>query len=484
MKSKLMNDDKFRRFQSRRRAHWDAVATGYRGRLRGGAYYHRRLEEVFKHLVMPGQRVLEIGCGDGDLLAAVEPRFGVGVDFSVGMLNNARRKHPDLHFALADAHLLPLDVMGEFDVVIVSDLLNDLWDVQEMLCEIAEISSPRTRIFINSYNLLWGPILRLASRLGFARPNLEQNWLSVRDVANLAYLADLEVIRQWDEVLWPFSTPILEKLINRFLVRFWPFSHGALASFTAARTKPGIRDWNGKPSVSIIVPARNEAGNISQIFERTPDLGRETELIFVEGHSKDDTYETIEREIARHPERKCKLLRQRGEGKGDAVRDGFEEASGEILFILDADLTVPPEDLGRFFDVLVSGKGDFANGVRMVYPMEDKAMQFMNSIGNKFFSLAFSWVLGQQVKDTLCGTKVLWKRDYEIIALNRSYFGDFDPFGDFDLLLGAARINLKITDVPIRYRERTYGSTNIHRWRHGVLLFRMLWIAARKIKFI
>ena len=203
-------------------------------------------------------------------------------------------------------------------------------------------------------------------------------------------------------------------------------------------------------------------------------MGRGTELVFVEGHSTDDTYATIEREIARHPDRQCQLLRQTGKGKGDAVRLGFAHARGDVLMILDADLTVAPEDLPRFLNALRSGKGEFINGVRLVYPMQKQAMRFFNLLGNKFFSLAFSWLLGQSIKDTLCGTKVLSAADYQRIAAQRAYFGDFDPFGDFDLLFGAAKLNLKIVDLPIRYRERTYGTTNIQRWRHGWLLLQMV----------
>jgi glycosyltransferase involved in cell wall biosynthesis len=213
-------------------------------------------------------------------------------------------------------------------------------------------------------------------------------------------------------------------------------------------------------------------------------MGRGTELIFVEGHSRDDTYAAIEREMAAYPERRCRLFKQTGVGKGDAVRLGFSQASGDILMILDADLTVPPEDLPRFYEILRSGKGEFANGVRLVYPMEEQAMRFLNLVGNKFFGLAFSWLLGQTIRDSLCGTKVLWKADYDRIAANRAYFGDFDPFGDFDLLFGAAKHNLKIVDVPIRYRQRTYGTTNIHRWKHGWLLLRMVIFTSRRIKFI
>ncbi len=236
--------------------------------------------------------------------------------------------------------------------------------------------------------------------------------------------------------------------------------------------------------VSVIVPARNEAGNIDQIFERVPEMGRGTELVFVEGHSTDNTYEAIERAMNSDSERKAKLIKQSGSGKGDAVRLGFAQAKGEVLMILDADLTVPPEDLPRFYEALVSGKGEFINGVRLVYPMEDQAMRFFNLLGNKLFSLGFSWTLGQPIKDTLCGTKVLWKNQYEIIAANRSYFGHLDPFGDFDLILGAARSNLHILDLPIRYRERRYGTTNIQRWKHGLLLLRMAFVSAFRLKFV
>ncbi len=434
-------------------------------------------------VVAPGQKVIEIGCRTGDLLASLSPSFGVGIDFSEEMIRQAAQSHPELCFIVADAHQLGC-IRQKFDVIILSDLVNDLWDVQTVFNQIAEISSPATRLILNTYSRLWELPLRLAQTLKVMTPLLPQNWLTIEDISNLLNLSDFEVIRSWSEILWTFDTPVLAKFFNCFAVKIWPFRYFALTNFIIARPCAIRCAVKEKPSVSVIIPARNEAGNISQIFGRMPEMGTGTEMIFVEGHSADDTYAVIEKEIQRHPERQCRLFRQTGKGKGDAVRLGFAHAEGEILIILDADLTVLPEELPRFYDALISGKGEFINGVRLVYPMEKQAMRYLNLIGNKFFSLAFSWLLEQSVKDTLCGTKVLWKYDYERIAANRAYFGDFDPFGDFDLLFGAAKLNLKIADMPIRYNERTYGSTNIRRWKHGWLLLRMIMFAAGRMKFV
>ena len=474
--------DQASHYQDARRSHWDEIARKRDNWTSWGIYYHKRLRQMYQFLVAPGQRVLESGCATGDLLAELKPTLGVGIDSSGEMVTRAAQRHPELHFIQCDAHNLSIN--QKFDVVILSDVVNDLWDVQAVFKEIARLSTTRTQIVINTYSRLWELPLALAQRLNLATPTLGQNWLTVEDIAGLMSLADFEVIRYWPEILWPLDTPILAGFFNRFFAKLWPFKYFNLTNFIIARFRPTRQPLRKEPLVSVIVPARNEAGNIPQIFARTPDMGLGTELIFVEGHSKDDTYSVIKEQIAEHPDQKCKLLQQGGVGKGDAVRLGFDNASGDVLMILDADLTVPPEDLPRFYDVLRFGKGDFVNGVRLVYPMEDQAMRYLNMVGNKFFSLAFSWLLGQPIKDTLCGTKVLWKTDYEMIAANRAYFGDFDPFGDFDLLFGAAKLNHKIVDLPIRYRERTYGTTNIQRWRHGWLLLRMVFFAAGRIKFV
>lgn len=470
----------YREYTQKRITHWERIARTRPPETFFSREYHRRLREIYRHLVAPGLNVLELGCGRGDLLAALNPARGVGIDFSPAMLEIAHQRHPHLTFLQADAHELALQ--ETFDVILLSDLVNDVYDVQTILEQLRPLCRPDTRVILNTYSRLHQPLLTLAGKLGLATPLLPQNWLTPEDTENLLRLAGFEVIHRLREILLPLPIPLVRELSNKVLVKLWPFSALAWTNIHIARPAPAERE--DTPSVSVIIPARNEAGNIEAAFQRIPKMGRHTELIFVEGHSKDDTYAAIERAIAAHPEWDARLFKQTGKGKADAVRLGFEKASGDVLMILDADLTVRPEDLPRFYRALVSGKGEFINGVRLVYPMEEEAMRFLNLLGNKFFSLAFSWLLGQPIKDTLCGTKVLYKRDYERIAANRAYFGDFDPFGDYDLIFGAAKQNRKIVDLPIRYQERTYGQTNIHRWRHGLLLLRMLLIAALRLKFV
>lgn len=465
-------------YNAQRCAHWDAMSTEKLSQSIFSLSYRKRLAEIYSLLVSPGQRVLEIGCGLGDLLAATRPAYGVGIDFSAAMIKKARERHPQLNFTQAEAHTLELD--ETFDVIILSDLVNDLWDVQTALEKLRPLCTPSTRVILNLHSRLHQPALGLAASLGLANRTLPQNWLTREDIENLLYLAGFEVIKRQKEILLPL--PIIGGFFNKFLAKLPLLDSLTWTNVLVAR--PQAQAEKQPPVVSVIIPARNEAGNIEAVFSRLPRMGSETEIVFVEGHSKDNTFETIQQSVAAHPEWKCQVHQQTGKGKADAVRLGYAKATGEVLMILDADLTVRPEDLPRFYEALVSGRGEFINGVRLVYPMQEQAMRFLNLLGNKFFSIAFSWLLGQPLKDTLCGTKVLWRKDYERIAANRAYFGEFDPFGDYDLIFGAAKQNLKIVDLPIRYQERTYGSTNIDRWRHGMLLIRMVAFAAFRLKFI
>lgn len=479
-------------FQETRRRHWEVVSgqsktIGLMKRL-----YDQRLGQMFAFAVGSRKRVLEIGCGTGNLLASLQPDVGIGIDFSQSMVTQARLAHPHLQFVHANAENLaetfaktPLlaDSIRDapFDFILLPDVLNDVWDAQTLLSQVRMFCSPNTRVVITAYSRVWEWPHNLATKLGAATPRLLQNWLTVPDLSGMLHLEGFETISTRKEFLFPFQIPILEPLVNRYLARLWPFRQLTATNFIVARP---IGFDRKELKVTVVVPARNEAGNIRNIIERVPQMGAGTELIFVEGNSTDDTWATIQTESTSRPELGIRVFQQKGKGKGDAVRLGFEQATGDVLMILDADLTVPPEMLPRFYEAIVSGRGEFINGVRLVYPMESEAMRPLNFIGNKFFSWAFSWLLGQPIKDTLCGTKVLSTKAYAAVATDRAYFGDFDPFGDFDLLFGAAKQNLKIVEVPVRYEARTYGDTNIERWKHGVILLRMVVFAARRIRFL
>ncbi len=446
-------------------------------------YYHQLIERFYKQIIPEKKSVLEIGCGTGDLLNSVKPMYGLGIDISQGMLKIARKKFPKLVFKSLDVQ--QLDLQNKFDYMIASDLIGNLEDVQKAFLEMSKVADQQTRIVITYYNLLWEPILNLAVWMGFRMPQPFQNWLSDEDIENLLFLSDLEVVKKGKMILLPINIPIASYVLNKFFAKMPIIRKLCLSSYFIIRKKPNIYS-DKEYTVSVIIPARNEQGNIEKAILRVPKLGKSTEIIFVEGGSRDNTLQEIKKMIKKYEsQREIKLIEQgEGLGKADAVRKGFAAASGEVLMILDADLTVDPEELPKFYQIIRTGKSELVIGSRLVYPMEEQAMRLLNIFGNKFFSLAFSWLLDQSIKDTLCGTKVLLKEDYLEIVKNRSYFGNFDPFGDYDLIFGATKLNLKISQIPIRYRARTYGTTNISRFRHGWLLLKMTFVAAKKIKFV
>jgi ubiquinone/menaquinone biosynthesis C-methylase UbiE len=447
-----------------------------------GRFYRTLLAKYYRSLIPADASILEIGCGSGELLSLLPNRNITGIDVSSRQIAAARRRLPYGHFVESAAENMNVDagLNRTFDYIVVSETVNFVSDVQATLENLRQFAGNHTRLVLNFYNTVWYPILRLATLLGLKSRQPKTNWLSSSDLRGLLDLANWEFIRQEERIICPMPFLGIEQLLNRFVAPLIPFL--SLAIFQVARPRPA--GAFPPQSVSVIVPARNEAGNIDAAIERIPPMGSKTEIIFIEGNSKDDTWARIQDGVKKHADLNIKALQQSGTGKGNAVREAFAAASGDILMILDADLTVLPEELPKFYQALVSGRTEFANGVRLVYPMDARAMRFLNMCANKFFSVAFSWVLGQPVKDTLCGTKALFRRDYVRIAANRNVFGDFDPFGDFDLLFGARKLNLKISDIPIRYRERTYGETNIHRWTHGMLLLRMLGFSLLRLKMI
>ena len=459
--------------------HYDHQADRRDSYIAQNKYYYRLLFDQYRALIPRGKNVLEIGCGTGSLLATLEPKHGIGIDLSTKMIEKAREKHPHLDFLCGD--ISELSTTDELDYIILAGTLGESKDIQTLLESLHRLCNPKTRIVIEYFNPLWQYLLKLAEKTGHKIPQPWQNWLGARDIRGLLSLTNFECISDTTSVLIPFRIPLISWVFNKYLARLPLINSCTLSRFVVARA---LGHANDDYSVSIVIPCRNEKGNIENAINRIPYFAADQEIIFVEGHSQDGTYQEIERVISAHPTMNLTLLRQPGTGKGDAVRAGFGAARNDVLMILDADLTVDPEDLPRFYKALVNKKGDLINGSRLIYPMQDGAMKFLNTLANKLFGVTFSWLLGQPITDTLCGTKVLLRCDYLDIEANRAYFGEFDPFGDFDLLFGASRLHMRIVDLPIRYRERVYGKTNIQRWRHGWLLLKMTAIAAKKIKFV
>ena len=446
-------------------------------------YYYQCLLNFLQYTIPSGQSVLEIGCGTGYVLHNLHPKRGLGVDINPNVIAHAQGQYPQLTFLNADAK--QLNLYGEtFDFIVISDTVGYFDDVQQVFGQLSKLCHADSRIIITYQNFLWLPVLNLAEKMGLKMPEKRLNWLDRADIAGLLDVADLDVVRMGRKLLMPRYIPLLSTFLNKYVANLPLFNSLGLINFIVARSPKGYKPLY-EQVVSVVVPARNEKGNIEDIVRRTPHMGKQTELIFVEGNSTDDTWAEIQRVCATYKgPHALSCTQQEGKGKGDAVRKGFGQATGDVLMILDADMTVPPEDLPKFFEAIGSGKGEYINGTRLVYPMEKEAMRTLNLLGNKFFSIAFSWLLNQRIKDTLCGTKVLSRNNYNRLIANRSYFGDFDPFGDFDLIFGAAKLNLKFAEIPIRYRARTYGETNISRFKHGWLLLKMTAFALSKIKFI
>lgn len=438
-------------------------------------YFYSLLRKYISVFILPQNSVVEI---DPTTPLLVETLQNGKVTFRTS--GEAIRSEYDI------GKLLPIgDVAGLTpDYIVISGLIHYERDIQKLLRDAHAMCAPSTRLMLTYYSSVWRPLAALASWLQLRQKAAEPNWLAHEDIKNLLVLENFEIVRLDQKVLLPIYIPLLSNFVNQYLAPLPVFRTLCLVNIAIARPV-GFSSAPEQPSVSVIVPARNEAGNINDIVKRIPKMGPNDEIIFVEGNSADSTWEAIQSAYERFgSERRMLIAQQEGKGKGDAVRKGFSIATTDILMILDADMTVPPEDLPKFYHAIKDGKGEFINGTRLVYPMEKGAMRFFNLLGNKFFALAFSFVLGQRYKDTLCGTKVISRENYLKLESNRSYFGDFDPFGDFDLIFGAARMGLKIVEVPISYRERVYGETNISRWRHGAILLAMLAFAARRIKFL
>jgi SAM-dependent methyltransferase len=461
-----------------------AAGEQYRGGKFNAAYRANDFK-FMRFLIPPGKRVLELGCGRGELLAALQPSLGVGVDFSPNTIAKARALYPGLRFVLGDAEnpATLAAIEGPFDYIVIADTIGMFEDIDGTLKLVQHLCAPSTRLIIAYYSHLWEPILKLGEMFRLKSRQTLINFIATVDFLNLMDLADFEMISQEQRQLIPFRWFGLGDFINRFVAPLPGIRNLCLRSYLVGRPIRPFADR--KLSASIVIPCRNERGNIENAILRMPRFGASQEILFVEGNSSDGTYAECERvRDVYKGEWDIKVLQQDGKGKGDAVRKGFAASTGDVLMILDADLTMPPEVLPKYHAAIESGKAEFVNGTRLIYPMESQAMRPLNLIANRCFAYLFSYLVNTRLTDTLCGTKVLLRRDYEVLARERTYFGNFDPFGDFDLIFGAAKQNLKIIETPIHYKARTFGETQISRFRDGWLLLKMVWFAYRKLKAI
>tara|TARA_B100001250_G_scaffold164425_1_gene141411 strand:+ start:1395 stop:2825 length:1431 start_codon:yes stop_codon:yes gene_type:complete len=448
------------------------------------SYFHKEDKKYLSFIIPKKSNILEIGCGVGDLLASLEPSRGVGIDISESMIINAKKNFPKIEFLVGDAenHEFLNTIQGTFDYILLSDTIGYLDDCQSTLNLLHKFCNKKTRIVISYFSYSWQPVLKLLEILKLRMPQVELNFLPTNDIRNLLLLANFDVVKEEWKQLLPASLFGVGNILNKYFSAL-PVVRGlCLRNYIVGRSlKKAVHQYK---SCSIIIPCRNERGNIENAVLRIPDFCEDLEIIFIEGHSEDGTYDEIKRIKSKYSQKNIKALKQDGYGKADAVYKAFDNSSGEVLIILDADLTVPPEQLGKFWDAINSGMGEYINGSRLVYPMEKDAMRFLNLMANQFFSIIFSWLLNQRYTDTLCGTKALSRSDYLRIKKNQSYFGNFDPFGDFDLIFGSSKLNLKMVEIPVKYKARIYGSTQIARFRHGFQLLRMVIYGYRKLKLL
>ncbi|MBI5153357.1 MAG: glycosyltransferase [Parcubacteria group bacterium] len=450
----------------------------YVERLR--SYYYRDLQHIIHHIVPKEASVVHFGSRLGNLLGSLPNRVTIGVEASEKLVSTARKKYKRIHFIYAP--LYKNTVKQQFNVILITHLFSYISDVQKFVADLRRLCFDKSRVTVVSFNFFWKPVLDLASFLGLrVKLPFEPNWLSDYDIENLFHLEGFELIKKEKRMLLPLYMPGISELVNRYISHLPIFNSLCLTTIQIFRKMPTEKNF----SVSILIPARNEEGNIAGLLDRIPSMGTTTEVIFIEGHSRDNTYTAIQKELVRYTGPiNASLYKQKGIGKKDAIELGFRLAKNDLVMILDADLTVAPGELSKFYWALAKGQGELIIGTRLVYPIEKQAMRTLNYFGNKFFSAAFTFLLGQMIKDTLCGTKALLKSTYLDIIRVKKMWGGIDPYGDFDLIFGAAKLNLKILEIPVRYRERTYGTTNITRFQHGLLLLRMTFHAAKKLKFI
>jgi SAM-dependent methyltransferase len=471
--------DALRIRNQRNREHQSGIAQTRAAWIRRNRYYYKLLIRLLQHLIEPGKRLLNIRCQTGFLLDALKPSHGVGVEISPAMVHVARAAHPQ--FTYLEAFPEDFVSLEKFDYILVCEV-GDIVDVQKTLLRLRDCCQRHTRVLIYNYNHLWEPLVAVAQKLRLKVPQTEQNWLSERDLLNLLTLSGFEHLKTYRISLFPKYIPLLSAMLNRFIAKLPLFSRLCMVEVMVARLLPKAVDASAV-TVTVVVPCKDERGNIADAVRRIPELGKSTEIIFCDDKSTDGTADEVRRMQEAYPARRIRLVDGPGICKSKNVWTGFEAATGEILMILDADLTVMPEELPYFFDAITRGVAEFVNGSRLVYPVPRTAMRGSNMAGNRLFSLVFSYLLGQKIEDTLCGTKVLWRSDWERIRPMIGTWRTLDRWGDYELLFGASKLNLRILDQPVHYQERIYGVTKMTKvFRNGLIMLRMCGHGFRRLK--
>ncbi|MGZ3885200.1 MAG: glycosyltransferase, partial [Bacteroidia bacterium] len=346
------------------RSYFNTLAAK-RKKRRISAYYWNEISNYCNYFSHEDSSVLEIGCGNGDLLASIKGSRKTGIDFSEEFIAWAKEKQAGkgIDFQLMDANNITLT--ETYDLIIISNLIGFVDDIEAVFEQVKKVCHPNTKVIVQYYNSLWEPLIKFAELVGLKKKTPLQNWLNSRDINNLLYVSGFDVYRNTKRLIFPLYIPVLSFVLNRYLAKFPIFRFFSLNLYSFAKPLPESNEANyaNKYSTTVVIPARNESGNIENAILRLPKFGKHVEIIFIEGNSTDDTWDKIKeiqkKYAATHD---IKIGQQKGKGKADAVREGYKIATGDILMILDADLTVPPEDIPKFYNAIAGGKGDFING--------------------------------------------------------------------------------------------------------------------------
>jgi SAM-dependent methyltransferase len=451
-------------------AHFNALAADYRALKARNGYYNGCLTRWCQSLVPPGRTVLDVGCGRGDVLAAVRPGRGVGVDICPEMTLRAQADHPGFEFITGPIE--DFSEPGRFDAALCINTLEYMWDVGAVLDAVHATLRDNGRLLVTTANPLWSPVFHVASALGLRIPECRRLFITQLDLVNMLELHGFDIVYQRMDLALPKRIPGLSALVNWTLSRIPGVRHLCSTQLVVARKIPRTRrDY----SVSMVIPCHNERDNVQRCVREARRLGTSTEVIFVDDGSTDGTASAIDPGL--NPDLEVRVISYSpNRGKGSAVKAGFDAARGDIVVIVDADLTTHPEELQPLYEAFAMGRAEFVNGTRFVYPMEGRAMKWLNYMGNRLFTILVSLIMERRVSDTLCGTKAMFRSDYRHMVMGR------DPWGDYDVLFGAAQLRLVLRELPLHYRERTAGQSKMKSLRHTLNLLRMCWWGFWQVK--